>query len=200
MSGRRKHKIHPDYFNFLDNSKKVYLLGYLWADAHLSKNGLVVNCHHRDMAILKELKKVVGGTIYRYTRIDPKRKIPKYRTTTYMAHSRKLVRNMSLTFRKTTNHIPKNYYKYFIRGFLDGDGCVYHNSKHYLFQVSFNGPDNEWQWLLDMCPKEFEFTNPRLGEIRICGKNAKKFLKWVYNGNSKLGLKRKKDIYVKNRN
>jgi len=114
-----------------------------------------------------------------------------------------LTEKKSLTIRFP--NIDDNYTSHFIRGVLDGDGCIFVSKKHngtnrvtiisnYEFCYDLQKIVNE---NLNINSKVYNKTK-NVGCFSISGnKQIKKFLDWIYN-DSDLKLLRKYKIYKEN--
>lgn len=110
------------------------------------------------------------------------------------------------TFTTTFPNIPKKYHKDFIRGIMDGDGCITHTTCPTL---SFCGTEELLTSMLhifkslgirlksgnDIPP--IQTTNKNIGQVYYSGRNAKHILDWLYKGTTdKNRLTRKYNRYV----
>ncbi|MEK9186128.1 MAG: LAGLIDADG family homing endonuclease [Patescibacteria group bacterium] len=129
-----KHKVNEQFFEKW-NSEMAYVLGYWYADGNLLDasnymRGKYVSVTSIDQNTIVKLKAL----------LDSEHKIVKCPPTTIGGHERYLLRigshklyeslihrglypNKSLTIRFP--EIPKRFLASFVRGYFDGDGCVY---------------------------------------------------------------------------
>ncbi len=114
-----------------------------------------------------------------------------------------------LGFKKHTDSIPKENLYDFLLGYLDGDGCIYHNGK--IFQVTFCSKSEEnWDWFVSAVKRitDIKFKiNKRTSWCkqlnkktassiaRLTSNKALQFSKLLYN-NCIYGLERKKVKYL----
>lgn len=141
MSKYRKYSIDVNYFNKIDNRNKAYWLGFLYADGTIhirynNKNIRAVNLELtlKDIDILEEFKKDIKSDA------PIKEKITNINGNKYI-NSRLIINNTEfcknlinlgcvpnktsiITF-PTENILPKDLQVDFIRGYFDGDGCIY---------------------------------------------------------------------------
>lgn len=145
------------HFDVIDSEVVAYIYGYLWADGYIQRNNtLGIGVNSDDVYILNLIKQYIGGSINNYSRYD-KRTDKTYNNSTICLHSRRIVDNVrKLGFRDNIDFIPKQYYRHFLRGYFDGDGCIYVNEKNYLFQITLAGSYEEnWNHItgLGIIPK-----------------------------------------------
>lgn len=131
-NGRRKFNLLHNYFEFIDNPKKAYLLGFLFADGYVLNDGYVsgITLARPDRIILEELSREVYGSdlpVYDIKKMQTN-KIPQsrvlFKSREFQKHliDKNLLHNKSLILTPPHN-IPDNLIKYFILGYFDGDGC-----------------------------------------------------------------------------
>ena len=124
----RKHwrqTFNENYFDIIDSSSKAYLLGFLYADGCINKNNVVsFTIHEDDKEILEMYVSELHAT-NEITRIKGK---PHVRISFCSKHMCNTLINMGCGHNKTNSlsfpNIPEQYKYDFIRGFMDGDGCI----------------------------------------------------------------------------
>lgn len=213
----RKHKIvDENYFKNIDTNEKAYILGLLYSDGYINKNGFGITLHEKDKEILEKISNIIYGKIVlRYregketTHLNDKKFFskPQYRLeivsnimkNDLIAHG--CVKNKTFKIR-----LPKlnniELYKSFIRGYFDGDGClcVPKNKKaNIVFTITSN---------VDFCEDIKNYVNQnfnvnmksivRYGEVglnRLTGaKQVVRFMNWLYE-DADIFLKRKFDKF-----
>ena len=200
-------------FSKSDNPKELaYFLGYFWADGYIrSDKSLVLEIAKDDADDIEHIISSIA-TFSLYERIRTNRKPQK----TFFYHdgsdevANKLI-NLG-KYPKTTeshvkilNYIPKEYIKYFIRGLIDGDGCLYispQNAKHHLTQLTISGRyEQDWDALINFIKEQYGLvfkvslrahkTN-KSSVIRVTDSvKIAIFLKEVYSDDDGIYLKRK---------
>jgi DNA-binding transcriptional regulator WhiA len=115
-----------DIFHVIDTEDKAYWLGFLYADGYISKyNQIEVSLSLEDIDHLKKLKKFVNTNTNIIT--------DKYRCRLLFC-SKEMVSDLAilgcvnnksliLTF-PTEEQVPQNLLNHFLRGYVDGDGCL----------------------------------------------------------------------------
>lgn len=146
--------VNTDTFKVIDTPEKAYWLGFLYADGYVSESNSVLEL------TLKESDKEHVETFRDFMMSDAKvyerkSKIKGEIFTSYRVSicSQQVVsdlvqqgcyQNKSLTLEPPTN-VPSELIRHFIRGYFDGDGCVYkiHNGN----AINFVGTQPMLEWI-----------------------------------------------------
>lgn len=217
-----EYKINPNKFLNPDTPEIAYILGYLWADGHISKHGnsTMIDCLEKDLRSVEWIFDKIG--------IWQKRvhygKSSKNPLLTFAVHNKYirdfLVENDYMiksgeSADKIISKIPDKNKHLFFRGFLDGDGSIMSGGR--ISCLCFSGPKNQnWNFIesqfkrLDISNYTIErYTrknrNSSGSAIRLYSiANIVKFGNYIYNGyeEDKIGLERKynKFKFIKNLN
>lgn len=129
-SKNRKHNFDLNYFENIDTEEKAYWLGFLYADGYVSYSGLIsLGLSKQDELHLNKLKKCVKA--------DSVNLIYKKETSSCTLNlcSVKMARDLiklGCTQKKSTtlkfpteDQVPNHLIHHFMRGYFDGDGCIY---------------------------------------------------------------------------
>lgn len=213
---RFKTTINDEDFYDLKNPEIIYLLGFLWADGSIHH----ATSYHIALKIVSNDFKDINSIFERNGKwlkhiVKPKFSHHQEQTITYVNHKKlfQWLQNLGYDNKKTPikilKLIPNNLKHYWWRGYFDGDGCLYINTKNrekYVC-ISSNG-DQDWSFF----KKQFKgFTiikqtfvhgrNSRIQAKKISTINH--FLKYIYKG-QQFGLTRKfnkysifKDLFIK---
>lgn len=125
---KRVFKINDSFFNTIDSEEKAYFLGLMYADGHVSKNGRGWNIilHNKDKDVLEKLSLLIYGFIKLDSVFIKNIEYVNFRVAS-VKMNKDLV-NAGCGSKKTFNIVfPKLnniLMPHFIRGFLDGDGCI----------------------------------------------------------------------------
>lgn len=215
---------NQDYFENIDNEHKAYWLGFLYADGYVNskKNVVSLRIKRDDDYILKQFAKDLDSNIpvkyYSHTNKLPNSdKIHTLHYASITICNKKIkedlikqgcLENKTLIL-NFPFHIPSYLYKDFIRGYMDGDGCVTYCGKQKCgnqeFKVNFCGT----QEMLNGIQKVFGY-NKKLGKRWDDGKNnytldisgncqVYDFLTKLYN-NATIYLERKYKRYLELKN
>lgn len=129
-SKNRKYFFDLNFFEVINTEEKAYWLGFLYADGYVSYKGVVqLALQERDVSHLEAFKQ--------YLKTDNVPLIYKDNTKAYslslcsVKMSTDLI-NLGCTQKKslvlkfpTEEQVPKELIHHFMRGYFDGDGCIY---------------------------------------------------------------------------
>lgn len=201
------------------NKYSAYLLGFIWADGYLSSSTLRNNknkiCVEITTEDFSQIENIVDNTGH-WTKASRLRLNRKPQSMFMISNSILWKFLMEHNYGPHThtsadsilNHIPINYRHYWWQGYFDGDGCIYTNTKHYLYHLSFcSSYHQDWSFVIDL----FKTLNINNYEIRqrIQGKNQhsvirttnkyeiEKFYKYIYPNGYEFGLRRKYDKFLR---
>lgn len=208
----RKEKININLFENINSSEVAYILGLLWADGHISKDGrhICIGLINQDMVTLKDIFTTTGK--WNYYLIDMK-KYGNYKNQgkLYISNSKlhKILSNYGFYDKSVIsptnllNNISENIQHYFFRGLCDGDGCFYINKKNFTYQFTLASTFNQdWSYMVKLCDNlkigyridRFNNPNKKYSVFRICKKkDVIIFGDYIYK-DFKFGLNRK---YIK---
>lgn len=208
----QKYKFNENYFKKIDTPNKAYFLGLIYADGCVfpKKNSCSIKLTKEDNYILEEFKKdidsqkplshtkskLIKGTNY----IGKAQSKIELNSKTLIDDLEKLgvIQNKSLVL-KFPSEMP--YMKDFIRGYFDGDGCIYNSQKRIM--LNFVGSE-------DFCKGFCNFLKSEL-DINVIAKQDKrgnswyiyihkiedvlKFCKYIYEDENCIKLNRKYEKY-----
>ena len=126
-----------------DSSDKYYWLGFIAADGAIVNNTLSIELKSIDEKHLKlfnEFSENTKGIEKRINNLNvecAKVQINSYELIKYLKNYN-LIQNKSLTYIIPEDKIPQKYIMDFIRGIIDGDGCIRINN-HQQISLSFCG-------------------------------------------------------------
>ena len=139
----RKYDFDTNFFEKIDTQEKAYWLGFLYADGCITHKEVRLELQAKDLLHLKKF----------LTAINAFTKEPRYRkeTNSYLIYlnSKKMIndlielgcmqRKTFLIQFPTEDQVPDVFIRHFMRGYFDGDGCIYvrkNNSGVNLFSVT----------------------------------------------------------------
>ena len=218
----RKYPIKENFFDKIDNQKKAYFLGYLFADGCNLGKKVSLNLSEKDLSILKRLNKLIhpkGKPLYKGR---PRKSLVNntqiahiklnYHLLIENKHVADILSSYGCTPRKTNtlkfpSCIRTHLIPHFIRGYFDGDGslCLFGKKPCINAYVSITGTSffcekiqnilNTFNVKSKILLKNYKTEN--VVELRITKiRSILKFLEWVYK-DSTIHLKRKYLLYIK---
>jgi len=128
-----KHIFNENYFERIDTSDKAYFLGLLYADGCIKSTKCAISLEEGDKHILEDFKRFIGYNIPLYFAKKYKDHWKnQYRLTIYRKKFCDNLINLGCFINKThilkfptEDQVPKSLMNHFIRGYFDGDGCIY---------------------------------------------------------------------------
>ncbi len=124
----KKYSLNEDYFNSINTEDKAYWLGWLYADGCNQKNyNVSIGLHKNDAHIIEMFKKYIGSNKPLYKKTDESCVELQFRSKKLSNSLKKAgcIYNKSLILEfPNKNQVPYNLLPHFVRGYLEGDGCV----------------------------------------------------------------------------
>lgn len=208
-SSNRKYSSNFSYFESIDTEQRAYWLGVLYADGCVSKKSNSLRFSSIDKEWIEAYKKDLeyDGPIY----IEYHSKFNKdiYKVT---IHSDKLVNSLisygCIERKSLVLKFPKlseSLIPHFIRGYFDGDGCVY-SGKYVrnrdcktLRVIICSGSQSLLEGMIEQLPISCKLIRQRqrvhpLYEIVLSVKDSKAFYAYIYTNATRF-LQRKKDKF-----
>lgn len=206
-----KNKLNDDYV--LESHNGAWLMGFIAADGYLpitkgARNRIVISLAEKDKDVLELISKELEytGEIHHYTS-------SKGFPFVSLAFASKKIRTQlekygignNKTFRLSVlPKLPNEYMIDFIRGFFDGDGCVY-ESKGKKIVTSITCASKKFlEQIRDFLYNEYGLTKVKIGEqIRVhpiyeikYGKQDSTKLCSLFYNNNYIALPRKKNYFL----
>lgn len=199
----RKYTIDEDYFLDINSDTKAYILGFIYADGNIggSNYKMSISLQEDDKDILVKMNQAFKSDrplMYR----EPPKKYPNRKPQyTLVVENKKFCQNLmkhGVNPRKSYNatfpiQISNKFYKSFIRGIFDGDGCIT-QSKRGDCHISFTGTNELMNSIGDIIENELKIKKHiyLAQNSKVIDKNTrvlsfggnrqtKRFLDWVYN-------------------
>lgn len=206
LKRKRKYPVDHHFFSILDTQEKVYFLGFLFADGSVSKSCPAVNMQLaiKDKAILEKFTKLV----------QPTKPIFTFKNNLYvgMTMDSHTIKNDLCNFGCIPNktyvltypkNIPAELENHFIRGIIDGDGCIFVKDISKVCIVItgcddfLNGIEQTIFKAVNAKGKLYNNSShhPKIKDLRYYGRlRCQTVLDWVYR-DSKIHLDRKFNNY-----
>lgn len=199
----RKYSLNENYFAKIGSPECAYWVGFLSADGYISGRGeLTLELQERDRGHVEKFKKAIGSSApIRTIKCGEFKQFTHHRI---YVRSKKMVAdlniynivpNKSLIF--VPKNIPENLFKYWIVGYMDGDGCILLSKGR--IKISFTGTYETLSII-----KEFFQSNNQLRKEHRCENNtysftlevakSEQFLSKINYKNLPFALERKKAL------
>jgi intein/homing endonuclease len=135
----KKYEIEENIFNEINNEEKAYFLGFLYADGYVNDKNKVVSLQlaEEDKEILNKLNKIIKSNRplqfidMGYMREKGMKAQDCYRLSINCSKIYKRIIELGCVPRKslilkfpTSEQVPNQLIRHFIRGYFDGDGCI----------------------------------------------------------------------------
>lgn len=211
-----------DYFKSIDSSNKAYWLGFIFADGSIQ-----YNAEKRNYELSIELNKDDAKLLYDFNRELGNAHDIKFRhrekyicdypepsvtdSAILRVYSKDIVEGLishGVVPDKTNNIVyPKleNYFFDFLRGYIDGDGCVYINKSNHLYVHITSSFIEVFEYLQSKL-SEYSISSSIYKEkerkYRLCfyGSNAESLLDLIYYDEHIQKLDRKYNKYLSYKN
>jgi intein-encoded DNA endonuclease-like protein len=141
------HEVDLNFFDAIDTEEKAYILGYWLADGNNQQNNKGIRIQICDKEILEKFKIALKYTgEIKYVKPRTERHQPQY----LLLLSRKELsialtkvgcppnKTLTLDF-PTEEMVPKHLHRHLVRGFFDGDGCIYEHKETNKWKIQILG-------------------------------------------------------------
>jgi hypothetical protein len=132
--------MEDDFFEKIDEESKAYFLGLLMADGCIySEYQMAISLLEEDLYILESFKKTIKSE-HKISQMKTNNEKNQFRIAVsgkrFVGHliNQGCVKNKTKVLTYPT--IPPTFQNHFIRGFFDGDGCIYVNKKNNQAKVT----------------------------------------------------------------
>lgn len=205
----RKHKINKKYFDVIDSEDKAYFLGLIYADGYIPNSGFSISLKEEDKYILETLCRYIETDLGCIKLIKAKEQNgfkarSYYRLTiccTEIAqklHEYGAIQNKSLILQPPKN-IPEKMLNHFIRGFVDGNGCIFFDKNTKSFRVQIASTLSMVEWLREYFDGDQKIKKRKNIFYYDIGGNRKSYFllsKLYENSSEDLRLKRKYNKFL----
>lgn len=140
-----KYTYDKNYFKNINSEEKAYFLGLLFADGNVFKKTMSISLQEQDKNILEQFKNSIKYTGPLLINNKLGNRQPQFRlsiTSKSLAidlglHGICKNKAFHILFPK---YISEKLFRHFIRGYFDGDGCIYTNPTKNDYLISMIGP------------------------------------------------------------
>lgn len=205
----RQYNINENFFDEINTPEKAYVIGLLWSDGcnKTDRGTVTLKLQEEDKHILEDIKKLIhtDRPLY-YCQKTSDSHQNMYALEVTNKHISDVLDRLGMKSAKSlTLQFPewldKTLYNSFLRGIVDGDGCIFKASGTYC--VSIVGTKSLCEYIqtflksIDINSKIYSYNNNGVTvSLYISGKNnSSKFLDFIYK-DATIYLKRKYDIYI----
>jgi hypothetical protein len=216
---KRKYTININYFENIDTEEKAYFLGILYADGSLTTgSGIKITLKDHDLDILEKLSDIIYG----FRKLKESQtivkdengniiEVRKYFTLNF--YSKKMNNDLcklgctpkkSFTITFPDKLIDQELMRHFIRGYLDGDGCICITNKDRP-RVDFTSNGEFIIGLIEFIEKTLNIKCGRIGQrhedtatrnIQISGYDRVKILLDYLYKDATIYMNRKYNKYI----
>lgn len=205
----RIYTLNENYFDVIDTPNKAYILGLLYADGNRdgSSNTISICLQERDRDILDKINTEINSNCplkyIDYSHRTDQNRVNQWKLSIHNKHLATSLYKYGLVpckeFKTTfPKQIDRILWKDFIRGYMDGDGCIM--STECRWQITGNKPlllfmKDYIEKTLNIHVQEYYHRNHITYNIRVAGRNqVKKLLDFLYQ-DAELYLERKYNLY-----
>ena len=203
IDNKRKYAINKSFFKDINSEEKAYALGFLYADGnvHNKKNSFNITLHKKDIDVLQMFTLWIYIDNHKINQYDEN--YVNFRVCSIEMVS-DLIRHGCMPAKTFNLSLPtwlhdSDLLRHFVRGFLDGDGCITICNKTNRVRIIFTGYDEFLFKLRDVMfyniGVRFHVTKIKDKVIDLSigdQKSTRTFLHWLYDG-AKVYMNRKKE-------
>lgn len=221
---QRKYCTNEDFFDNINNETSSYILGFLYTDGcnFPEQSHIILDLQEKDKEILEKIRDLLSPDRPLYYSDNSKKKGKlglniqnSYRLQIANKHMSQRLVELGVTKAKThvltfPEWLDKSLYRHFIRGVLDGDGCISIDRKRGP-RINITSTSYFCLRLKEIIKENLDINSyfnrsnhygtfgkraENINSIEISGGiQVRHFLNWIYE-DSTLYLKRKHDLYL----
>lgn len=205
----RIYTLNENYFDIIDTPNKAYILGLLYADGNRSGNSNTISIclQERDKDILDRINSEINSNCplkyIDYSHRTDQKRANQWKLSIHNKHLAASLYKYGLVpckeFKTTfPKQIDYSLWRHFIRGYMDGDGCIVSTECRWL--ITGNKPllifmKDYIEDMLHIHVQEYYHYNHITYNIRVAGRNqVKKLLDFLYQ-DAELYIERKYNLY-----
>ena len=218
LEQEKQYPANDNYFNQIDTPNKAYILGFLYADGNVSgtNNMIQIALQARDVHILESMKKEFGFPQKPLVFDERSKKYGNKKQDIYVLTFKNNQMHMDLEKwgvvpRKTKtltypDFLDESLHRHFIRGVMDGDGCIHNCRNTNCCAIDICGTYNFCIKLKDLIESILDIhcsviciskkQNRETYRVTISGRNqCVSFLNWIYE-DAEMFLYRKYELFL----
>lgn len=202
-----KYNIDKHLMDRIDTEEKAYWLGFFYADAYNNEKlgRVVIELQEQDKDHLYKCASFFGRPREPFRQSKNKGKYIAYRLELNSKHLTRILANKGCPRNKSFSinfpHIPKKLVRHFVRGYFDGDGCIYiHQDQLGIMIISTKEMVEHIVHLLNDLGIKGHISHPErytdnTHRLDFGGsRQVKKFCDWIYEG-ANIYLDRKHELF-----
>ena len=203
---------NSNYFENIDTPAKAYWLGFLYADGNISQNIINITLNIKDKNHLIKFKNAIGAINSEIHESKVNNYGKEYEIARFWIGDKKMaqdlrdkgcVPNKSLILTFPYEYLSEDLYSHFIRGYIDGDGCLScspsYKGEYNAFSLSIIGTQDFLNAVKKILGKETLNLRPKGKnfDFVIGGNNQlKSILSYIYKDSyDEIELTRKREKY-----
>lgn len=202
-------KVDETVFDVIDTEEKAYWLGFMYADGcvYSKEKRIELSLQGLDTEHLEKFATFLKSTDPKLVKVYKNYKQGKYdrcRVSVRSSHMWEALNNkgcvpnksLTLTF-PSKDMVPSNLLRHFIRGYVDGDGCIC-VTKPEKIELNVLGTKEFLQGVLDFLPLNKQYPIYKRNNIHLFNlwcETAKRVIRYLYE-NSTIYLTRKYEHYL----
>lgn len=200
---------YDDIFDIINTEEKAYWLGFIYADGYISKVEssknhkylFEVQLAEKDKSHLEKLKNFFNSKkdLLCHNRKTKIKNYSSYRLSRQNKHLWESLYNKGVTPKKsltlefpTTEQVPKEFQLAFIRGYIDGDGCITINNAKDLVYLGLVGSSKFLDKIEEIFGKGSRYKAGKNFDLRYSINKAIPILEQLYF-NATVFLERKRN-------
>lgn len=136
--GTRIYGFDESYFDQIDTAEKAYWLGMLLSDGNLYKTQMTLKLQKRDKSHIEKFKSALNSEHPIHDGIS----LEGHEFSSFFIGSKKLAKQLEIigVIQNKTHVVEfpslrKDLISHFIRGYFDGDGCMYTHEKYHTWSI-----------------------------------------------------------------
>lgn len=203
------YSIADSIFDKIDTEEKAYWLGFLYADGYVSEfnNTIELALEELDINHLMAYRSFLGledKPLNKKVKIVNSKEFYSYRFSFNSVKAKQALMRLGCTPQKTfsltfpnEDQIPDYLIHHFIRGYIDGDGCIYTNKSKISIEVLGTEAflTGYKQWINLGNSKIYHFKHSNIKRVVNSYRQALNILERIYN-NATIYLERKHKKYL----
>lgn len=204
---RAKRSFNTDYFDCIDTEEKAYWLGFLFADGAITQErksySIELSLKLDDADHVRKFAKAVGKEYVNTKSTYRCRCIvgSKHMFNTLCSYGCTPRKSLTLQFPDKSIFADESLIRHFIRGYVDGDGCLsYGNKQHTKASISILGTENFLTGIQEIYGSSKNLHNNARNQditkvLDYNNRQAYEFAKWLYE-DATVYLDRKYEKYL----